>query len=851
MEFKTLEELQAHNKKIIEESLKKTSSAPINTNGLSYFERITTLSQPHHVFKLDWSSYKSDDFADTFLPKVGGHECKGVRVYDGAEILNRLQKSKRKLLPLTNDNSLISIITSTFPKGVEAGNKTNRVQPSSHEIAAFIEVDENKNADISFKFGDHFKKYLSAKKVSSSSIENQTFKTSNKEIQNYFNNTLSHHKMMEFVFKTIELESSSAYGNTNKGELEALLREKSIESFIYKNKCSNNQVAIQGTIIDGWLELKYIDASSINAITKLNVSDKDSFIAFKKKDVWSISPLAIAEQYTAIPQETIDSYAISEKKCPNIDTPISEDEINHISELITEHISYTELKGNEKELFAINKSILKQLNNPFYDDVNLCVNVTIDDSPPPKPINNNGLDGNNSVKFQNETKYLESSLQKNNKECDITVNFFINKSGKISVTHKASPNYLKEYNNKWDEEIKKRGLDVNIEELRKQVLLDFENEETSKSFSERFLQKTKALFSDKIGGYVEAIQSTQKIAKNVWAEGQINQSTWHSKNEEHKQWPTYVQFEPVIGGATDGVIDEIVGIPMAIKGVYGITTDEKQQEAFKELFTQEGLNTLLDGLKKEAEDVINDPEKGQHFGSKTVVAVAATVLGVGIISKSGKISTVLKQTTDKLKNFANPKATKLLQDLKVSTRNVANEIGLNKWLKNVDEDLVEDVLVKASEEAIDKGKKLTFKQLRAFWKRGNDFNEKVKKLGVYDANEIWLTHPTRVYHKGHKFAGKPRRFRLDSWDNLGDGKIVSRKATTLSEIKPSTFENYLKEIEFKYPEGSKIANSEIGDKLYGKKFLEIPESNKTFKNIEEYKKLAKEKYNVEIIFQPE
>lgn len=228
------------------------------------------------------------------------------------------------------------------------------------------------------------------------------------------------------------------------------------------------------------------------------------------------------------------------------------------------------------------------------------------------------------------------------------------------------------------------------------------------------------------------------MAKNVWAEGQINESTWHANTlqDEHQQWPSYMQLDPIIGGATDGVVDEIVGIPMAIKGIYGIATDKKQREAFKEVFTQDGLNVLLEGLKQEAKDIADDSEKAQHFSSKTVIAVATTVLGIGIISKSGKVSTVLKQTTEKLKNFANPKATKILQDLKVATRNVANEIGLNKWLKSVDEDLVEDIVVKANQEALDKGKKLTFEQLKAFWKRGNDFNRKSVINDWYPENEI-------------------------------------------------------------------------------------------------------------------
>lgn len=57
-----------------------------------------------------------------------------------------------------------------------------------------------------------------------------------------------------------------------------------------------------------------------------------------------------------------------------------------------------------------------------------------------------------------------------------------------------------------------------------------------------------------------------------------------------------------------------------------------------------------------------------------------------------------------------------------------------------------------------------------------------------------MTYPTKKYPKGHKFEGKPRRYRLDSWDINGDGKIVSRKATDLDKIKTRTFENYCRKI---------------------------------------------------------
>jgi len=78
-------------------------------------------------------------------------------------------------------------------------------------------------------------------------------------------------------------------------------------------------------------------------------------------------------------------------------------------------------------------------------------------------------------------------------------------------------------------------------------------------------------------------------------------------------------------------------------------------------------------------------------------------------------------------------------------------------------------------------------------------------------------------------AGK----RLDTYlppINGKRGQIISRKATTLSEIQPNTFKNYLNELITKYPKGAELNSSKFpkGTKLDGEYFLEIPTSNKSF-----------------------
>lgn len=627
-----------------------------NEDGLTHFEKITRKSQPHQVFNLDWGTYYSLNFADTFLPKVKDYNCKGVNFYDGAELLNDLQSFQSILLTLTDNNKLISIVTFTYPENVEAGLKKDRVQPSSFEVCVFIEVGQNENAEVSFKFGSDLSTFLEMYKINPNQIQNQTFKSNVAKVKNHFSKTLSHENMMAFVLENIGIETEKVYGNTNKGKLETFLKQYNIESFIYKNKCDRDKyVAVQGTIIGGWLELKRIDVSEINKVTDLKLTDKESFVVFKQKNVWSETGLTIPVNY-------------NNGNCALPDSIFTDSEIEHISEQVRKHYKFTTLKGNEKHFYAINSEIEKKLSNPFYKDVNLCINVSVYDNAKneqsPKPF----LDNNNqqSINLKKELPKYTSTFSNNEGDCEIILDIKIDASGQVSIEHKTSPNYLKDFIPKWEKEIKKRGLEkeVNIEELRQQVIQDFESSEIEHSFYQTFIQDAKALLSDNIGGYIEAIQSTQKVAKNVWSDGTINESTWLTSNQEHKEWPNYMQLNATVGGATDGVVDEIVGIPMAIKGIYGIATDEKQREALGNLFTQDGIKQLVDGLVKDADQTLDDSDHLQHFAGQTSVSVASSLLGIGLFTKTGKVGDFLSKTTSKLKNFLNPKTVKAIEELK-------------------------------------------------------------------------------------------------------------------------------------------------------------------------------------------
>ena len=133
--------------------------------------------------------------------------------------------------------------------------------------------------------------------------------------------------------------------------------------------------------------------------------------------------------------------------------------------------------------------------------------------------------------------------------------------------------------------------------------------------------------------------------------------------------------------------------------------------------------------------------------------------------------------------------------------------------------------------------KLTWPEVKLSLERGNNFNAKARKEQWYDYNEIHLAN------------GK----RLDSYDpDLGE--IVSRKATDFNKIKLSTLLSYAKEFDNKYAPGTEIRSNKYpdidGQKLKGKKILEVPVSNQISHNLKEFQEKL-ESFNIELRFRDE
>lgn len=612
---------------------------------------------------------------------------------------------------------------------------------------------------------------------------------------------------------------------TFKEKIKNLLKQNGISEFVYHNTCYGDgpqlpfAVSTYG-IINGLI--KFIDFRTIKNITGFDVQNFKSKVLFLKKDgKW------IKSSYTIF-------QAFNNGVCPNypIQEPYTDEtEDEHIYNILVQHFNFENKKGKDKSFEDIRNNIAKQLANSFYQDVNTCVYI--------KQLDFNGV------------KINEDKLKTNyDKPCDITLNITIKPNGSVNIKHVMADNYLKDKVKKRQEEANKRGLKVDVEDLRQQVIKDFESIETEQSFYKKFITGYQKIIGKAVASYVEGIQATQKIGKNIWSEGTVNHSTWYSKSNEHKEWPEFVQFHPLVGGVTDGTIDEIVGIPVAIKGVYEIATDPEKQKALKGMFTKKGLGDLMDGLAKEAKDIANDPEKGQHFGGQTAVSVISMMSGAGLITKTGKIGKITEAVTEGIGEIADPKALRLLDEIKKANRAIPQEKLAKEILEEVGQDAFNEAADELTDIAVKKAKKaLSWDEIKEFFKRGNDYNAKVKfkEPAKYPFHEVTIEHPTLKYPDGSS-----KRFRLDSYE---EGlQIVSRKATDFDNIQPSTFENYCRELTNKYVEGAKITAPKYpvlnGKTLKGSFKLEVPKTNELSKSLEQFKEIAK-KYKVGIVFEPE
>jgi hypothetical protein len=405
---------------------------------------------------------------------------------------------------------------------------------------------------------------------------------------------------------------------------------------------------------------------------------------------------------------------------------------------------------------------------------------------------------------------------------------------------------------------------------------------------------------DENATFIKILCEAGGIGLNFLKTAKIEQPVY-TENEAYT-----VKAPPIVTGITESVGMVVTDITSAASMIHDLVTDEQAQKAavqglveiknqvsddpaqlfpiLKELVLEEFTGSSSDEFTEVNANGTNEGRR-QHIVVKTGVRTASNVFSSGkfivklpemaktVAFKMAKSKSFLKfkklpnvpdevfaKFQSKLKGLPDG-GEKFLDDFKDVSDDVRKEIVndpdlIDSW-KELDEDGL-DKSVKTNIESLknpdtareaveQSGKpKPTWPEIQALFKRGNDFN---RKAGAnYQFNEVTIEHPTLKYANG-----KPRRFRLDSYND--GAEIVSRKATDLAEIQQSTFENYLSELIKKYPPGAKIVTPQSAPQINGKVLggnlkLEIPSSNRSFNKIEEYIKIA-QTYKIDLIFSPE
>jgi hypothetical protein len=368
-----------------------------------------------------------------------------------------------------------------------------------------------------------------------------------------------------------------------------------------------------------------------------------------------------------------------------------------------------------------------------------------------------------------------------------------------------------------------------------------------------------------LGGVGVSFLKTAKIEQPVYTEGEAYT----------------IKAPPIVTGVLESVGMVVTDITSAAATIHDLATDKQTRQSaidglgkikdqvvddptqlfpvLKEVALEELTGSSSDEFDEMKADNTNEGRR-HHIMAKTGVRTASSVFSSGKVlvklpemaqkvafkmakSKSflkfKKIPVpdeVLKDFEAKLKSLPDG-GEKFLDDFKDVSDDTRRKIledpeGLDKW-KSLDEDGV-DKSIRTNPDALENpdltkesieqsGKqKPTWPEIQALWKRGNDFNVKGRAKYGDDFVEVVL--------KG--VDGKAGK-RLDTYlppSNGNPGQIISRKATTLSEIQPSTFRNYLNELLTKYPKGAELNSSKfpMGTRLDGNYKLEIPKSNESF-----------------------
>ncbi len=195
----------------------------------------------------------------------------------------------------------------------------------------------------------------------------------------------------------------------------------------------------------------------------------------------------------------------------------------------------------ENDFYKINEEIEKIKSVNFFDNINAEIKIT------------------NKLQKQKTTICFG-----NNSDLFIEIVFL--KSDRIIFNHYLKNAFADEFWPQWQKEIKKRGLEFNSIDIKKEVINDYLDLQFPNLKTFEIIPVVKGLFVMQI------------LLKYVLENAKLPKAVWNEKDVDHKRWEKYFKVKPMTGGILDGLIDEIDSIPEAFNYIYQLMTVENLEE---------------------------------------------------------------------------------------------------------------------------------------------------------------------------------------------------------------------------------------------------------------------------------
>lgn len=140
--------------------------------------------------------------------------------------------------------------------------------------------------------------------------------------------------------------------------------------------------------------------------------------------------------------------------------------------------------------------------------------------------------------------------------------------------------------------------------------------------------------------------------QNIGKEGKIHPSMWSSGGVRHLL-PTSAKWEPVVGGAIDGVAETILDVPMQVKTLGELVIYEEQHKALSQVFTEQGMRKMQDAVLSELGATLRDCVEGTGEKCDYTVSKASVGLVLFFFAIEGKAASTLDDMVDEAASLAN------------------------------------------------------------------------------------------------------------------------------------------------------------------------------------------------------